>query len=167
MSIQDEALDWLTDARMAKLMGAAELLRPDIITMGDLLQACLMTDQEMVWGFMSFKDVRDNSRGFYVRLGRPPADPAKYVVRVMDYEMERGRDLDGLLLERLRQGIYTLLREHSLRYLQCMKLSKCQGCGQVITWNKTTKGKAAPMNLLGVSHFADCPRANEFRKGKG
>ena len=54
---------------------------------------------------------------------------------------------------------------------------KCKACGKEITFLRTDKGKAIPVNKettdvadeyfdrdRHVSHFADCPEANRFRK---
>jgi len=45
---------------------------------------------------------------------------------------------------------------------------KCRGCGKIIYWGKTINGKNMPVSILGdgsaVSHFYDCPQANNFRK---
>ena len=64
-------------------------------------------------------------------------------------------------------------------------MSKCRGCGAEITWAFTTNGKRIPLNepseprfilrfapdgqpqAIGmatfISHFATCPKADEFR----
>jgi len=40
---------------------------------------------------------------------------------------------------------------------------KCKGCGATIWWVRTKNDKPAPYSEAGVNHFADCPKANEFR----
>ena len=44
------------------------------------------------------------------------------------------------------------------------EIVKCSKCGQEIFWIRTKSGKAAPITLKLISHFADCPNANDFRK---
>ena len=44
------------------------------------------------------------------------------------------------------------------------EIVKCNKCGQEIFWIKTKSGKAAPITLKLISHFVDCPNANDFRK---
>ena len=43
----------------------------------------------------------------------------------------------------------------------------CRGCRAPIYWVPTKTGKTAPYNLDGLSHFADCPKSDRFRKPKG
>ena len=63
-------------------------------------------------------------------------------------------------------------------------ISKCRGCGADIIWIETHEGKKMPVDakpkagftkdfvgnwkhtLLHESHFATCPQAGKFRKGK-
>jgi len=70
-----------------------------------------------------------------------------------------------------------------------VKTTPCKGCGKPIVWAKDEKGTSHPLDarapvyhfnggdldaeftvyrLTGswVSHFATCPKANEFSKGK-
>ena len=44
--------------------------------------------------------------------------------------------------------------------------TECRGCNALIYWIRTEKGKAMPVNPDGVSHFATCPDAKEFRRKK-
>jgi hypothetical protein len=44
--------------------------------------------------------------------------------------------------------------------------TECRGCRALIYWIKTAAGKAMPVNPDGVSHFATCPDAKEFRRKK-
>ena len=60
-------------------------------------------------------------------------------------------------------------------------MSKCKGCGAEIVWIKTTAGKAMPCDLNKMTivtesgetvtgyipHWATCPAAKSFKKGKG
>ena len=41
---------------------------------------------------------------------------------------------------------------------------RCRGCGAEIWWVKTKRGKPAPYDVDGLSHFATCPEAGRFRK---
>ena len=40
----------------------------------------------------------------------------------------------------------------------------CKACGAAIWWVKTKNGKNAPFTAAGLNHFADCPKAKNFRK---
>lgn len=41
----------------------------------------------------------------------------------------------------------------------------CKGCGKEIWWVVHPKtNKSMPINSEGLSHFADCPRAEDFKK---
>lgn len=40
----------------------------------------------------------------------------------------------------------------------------CRSCGAVISWFITPRGKSAPLNPDGTSHFATCPQADRWRK---
>lgn len=46
----------------------------------------------------------------------------------------------------------------------------CRSCGEGIVWTVTKAGKRMPVNPDGISHFATCPQAaewrNQNRKGK-
>lgn len=42
----------------------------------------------------------------------------------------------------------------------------CRGCGADIYWVTTKAGKKAPFTAAALSHFADCPAAERFRKRK-
>lgn len=42
----------------------------------------------------------------------------------------------------------------------------CRGCGAAIAWVKTPAGRSMPVDGDGTPHFATCPKASEFRKGK-
>jgi hypothetical protein len=44
------------------------------------------------------------------------------------------------------------------------KEGTCRGCGATIWWVKNAAGKSQPYSRQGISHFADCPKAAEFRK---
>ncbi len=46
-------------------------------------------------------------------------------------------------------------------------LTKCSKCNATIFFVKTKTGKTMPVNFeTKESHFADCPAAAEFRKGR-
>ena len=48
-----------------------------------------------------------------------------------------------------------------------MKRAVCRGCGKQIYWAKTENNKNIPLSIVGddfLPHFADCPKANDFRK---
>lgn len=42
--------------------------------------------------------------------------------------------------------------------------ARCRSCGAVVLWCTTPAGKRAPVNRDGVSHFATCPQASDWRK---
>lgn len=42
----------------------------------------------------------------------------------------------------------------------------CRSCGARIAWLRTTSGRLAPVNADGISHFATCPQAEDWRKRK-
>jgi hypothetical protein len=41
---------------------------------------------------------------------------------------------------------------------------QCKGCQRPIVWVRDTNDHGAPYDADGVSHFATCPKAQEFRK---
>jgi hypothetical protein len=41
---------------------------------------------------------------------------------------------------------------------------ECRGCSAIIWWVTTKTGRAAPYNADGTSHFATCPKSDEFRR---
>lgn len=45
-------------------------------------------------------------------------------------------------------------------------MGACRSCGAPVAWTVTAKGRAAPLNLDGVSHYATCPQADQWRKRK-
>lgn len=51
------------------------------------------------------------------------------------------------------------------------KPGTCSACGVPMEWWRTPQGKLAPLTAVGFSdhfqsHFADCPKAEQFRKKK-
>lgn len=40
----------------------------------------------------------------------------------------------------------------------------CQGCGATIYFVRHANGKATPYTVAGLNHFADCNRADRFRR---
>lgn len=44
------------------------------------------------------------------------------------------------------------------------KPSACRSCGASVMWVLTKRGKRAPLNPDGTSHFATCPQAASWRK---
>lgn len=55
-------------------------------------------------------------------------------------------------------------RIRSLLKLIAFETRDCRGCGQQIWMVKLANGKTMPVSQDGVSHFADCPNAAEFRR---
>lgn len=40
----------------------------------------------------------------------------------------------------------------------------CKACGRTIWWVRMKSGKMNPITADGISHFADCSNAKQFRK---
>ena len=40
----------------------------------------------------------------------------------------------------------------------------CRSCAAPVLWVETVRGKRAPLNADGTSHFATCPQAASWRK---
>ena len=47
---------------------------------------------------------------------------------------------------------------------QISKSSNCHGCGKEIYWITLKSGKKAPYTPEALNHFADCEKADLFRK---
>ncbi len=45
-------------------------------------------------------------------------------------------------------------------------LGACRSCGASILWCVTPKGRKAPVNLDGSSHFSTCPTAERWRRDR-
>lgn len=43
--------------------------------------------------------------------------------------------------------------------------AQCKSCHRKIFWVKVKSGKMMPVNIHGEPHFADCPQADQHRKG--
>lgn len=46
----------------------------------------------------------------------------------------------------------------------CGEKGICRGCGEEIFWMRHRNGKSAPYTIKGLNHFADCPKAKDFKK---
>jgi len=58
------------------------------------------------------------------------------------------------------------LRENIRKLFDMLGESRpCKKCGRKIWFVKSKNGKAMPVTDEALSHFADCPGANGFRKG--
>jgi hypothetical protein len=44
--------------------------------------------------------------------------------------------------------------------------SACRGCRVIVMWVKTREGRRMPVNADGTSHFATCPKADQFRTSR-
>ncbi len=67
--------------------------------------------------------------------------------------------------------IEQLKRERLDRFIALFKVigapyGMCKSCGKTIYWITTKAGKQCPYTPEGISHFADCPNANQHRKGR-
>jgi hypothetical protein len=56
---------------------------------------------------------------------------------------------------------------HAIYDLTGLQSGHCRSCGAVIYWGRSPKGKAIPLNHRGMSHFLDCPHANQHSRKKG
>jgi hypothetical protein len=43
---------------------------------------------------------------------------------------------------------------------------ECKSCGAPIYWITTKAGRRMPITQMGISHFADCPNANQHRSSR-
>jgi len=89
-----------------------------------------------IWGLLT-KDA-------YLNLEKCPPHLAEITLSLEEFEKIIEERLNGL-------GI---------------KFTKCKKCGKKILFLPTKSGKQMPVTLGFISHFADCPSANEFRKSK-
>lgn len=62
-------------------------------------------------------------------------------------------------IDELRKSVLALLEKYA-------DPDRCKKCGAKMYWILTKAGKASPLNVEGVSHFADCPHAPTFRRKK-
>lgn len=62
-------------------------------------------------------------------------------------------------LDTLRLNIRKLLNQIGA------EMAVCRGCQAQIWWVTHANGKRAPYTQDALNHFADCPKAGEFRKG--
>ncbi len=46
-----------------------------------------------------------------------------------------------------------------------LNMATCRSCGQTVYWATTLKGKKAPLNTDGTSHFGSCPQSKSWSKG--
>ena len=44
--------------------------------------------------------------------------------------------------------------------------ARCEGCGAAIWFVMTNRGRRAPYTEEALNHFANCPKASEFRRPK-
>lgn len=60
-------------------------------------------------------------------------------------------------MAKLLQNIVLLLNQIGDR-------STCRGCGKEIWWVTYKSGRKAPITMEALNHFADCEKADRFRK---
>lgn len=60
--------------------------------------------------------------------------------------------------EELRSRILVLLK-------QIGTPGRCRACGATIYWVQHLNKRWAPYTELGLNHFADCPKREEFKRG--
>lgn len=77
--------------------------------------------------------------------------------------------------ERVQQGHEQGKRDAAAHYRKAIvalyrtlgfEESACSSCKKTVWWARTKKGKAIPLTIDGVAHFADCPNADQHRKRK-
>ena len=57
------------------------------------------------------------------------------------------------------------LRSNLLRLLNAVgDRGFCKGCGAAIYWVQHKNGKKAPYTQDALNHFADCPKAKDFKR---
>ena len=61
-------------------------------------------------------------------------------------------------------GTFWLLPDYALAPDPGETPTQCSACAAVILFVRTRKGKRAPLNPDGTSHFASCPAADRFRR---
>jgi len=74
--------------------------------------------------------------------------------------LKQAKDSYEKLYEELRSRIMNF--EHLLKMIG--DKGEYKGCGAEIYWLKSRKGKPMPITIKGINHFADCPKADNFRK---
>lgn len=94
----------------------------------------------------------------------PPLESAANIFdRFADGDRQRSAELAAANAEinRLRANIGALLKRCG------MPPRACRGCGAQIVFVVSMNGlTSAPYDLDGTPHFAVCPNAGEFRRGK-
>lgn len=81
-------------------------------------------------------------------------------------EAERARELGEFFKEGNEVGEATW-EDRLKKLLQiCGKPGVCKGCKAEIYWMATRRDAVLPYTKEGLPHFADCPKASEFRKVK-
>jgi len=61
------------------------------------------------------------------------------------------------VIKRLKTNVLRLLNQVGVK-------GRCRGCAKEIWWVKLKSGKNAPYTEEGLNHFADCVKADQFRK---
>jgi hypothetical protein len=72
-------------------------------------------------------------------------------------------------IERLRAEVATgaaLAKNLDLLIKQIGDPGVCRGCGAPIRWVRHLNGKRVPYTVVGLNHFADCPKAKHFKRGQ-
>lgn len=97
-----------------------------------------------------------------------PIGPHEVRIRPGDPDLDRGGplicDACGLQLLRSRNGLLHVPRAGYV--FQEEAICSDRSCRAVIAWWRTTAGKMSPHDLDGTSHFATCPGAAGFRRGR-
>jgi len=67
-------------------------------------------------------------------------------------------------------GIRTILAGQGWKYPEGYRpdnIARCRSCDKQVLWCITPKGKRMPVDRDGVSHFATCPAADQWRRKPG
>ncbi len=76
------------------------------------------------------------------------------------FKLRKVVDDEGKNVLRLRDNIERLYKTLGAQS------GSCKACDAPIWWVTTKNGKSAPFTAEGLNHFADCPKAEQFRKKK-
>ncbi len=85
---------------------------------------------------------------------------------IEDSEHDRGIDIAFGALVGIAEQADALQTNLAHLLKQIGEPALCKACGAEIWFVVNRNGKRAPYTKAGLNHFADCPAAEKFRKGK-